>query len=87
MANKIDIKHRNRIAINGNGQHLTKIRGAIDPTKKIATLDLGIPPEAYQQAKRTEEDKEQKVNEDIQVNKLSEEEQAQLKSLMAKLNG
>ena len=37
----IDIKHRERIIINGDGQRLTRIKGEVDPNFKVATPDVG----------------------------------------------
>jgi hypothetical protein len=87
MAHKIDIKHRNRIVINQNGQRLTKIKGAIDPTYKVATPDVGVPADAYRQQETRGKEKVEEKSKDVSLEKLSEEEQETLKSLMAKLNG
>ena len=86
MGNKIDIKHRNRVIINGaNGQRLTKIRGSVDPTKEAAKIDMGIPAEAYQQQETRRAEKKEEASKDVSLDKLTPEEQKQLKSLMAKL--
>lgn len=87
MAHKIDIKYRNRIIINKNGQRLKGIQGQVDTTHQVATLNVGVAPTSNRSEEGTGEPKEEEVSKDLSLEKLSPEEQATLKSLMAKLNG
>ncbi len=86
MSIPIDIKHRKRIVINNNGQRLTRIQGAIDPTHQVANPNMGNNPEAYRPEEGTGEKKVEETSEDLSLDKLNEEEKEQYKALKAKLN-
>lgn len=74
----IKIATKNKIFINGkNGKRITKLKGGVEIQE-----DRG-----NQREENIVENKaKEEVKKDLPLNKLSEEEQKQLKSLMAKLN-
>ena len=84
MAGKviIDITKKDKIFINGkNGNRITKLKGGVEiPNSRETSGNQGTQDIVGDKPK-------EEAKKDLSLDKLSPEEQEQLKSLMAKLNG
>jgi len=80
----ISITSKNKIFINGkNGKRITKLKGGVEIPNQI---DIRESEGNQRTEKIIGSEQEAEVKKDLPLNKLNEEEQEQLKSLMAKLN-